>query len=524
MKGSLPSASAWRASWPAALLVAAALALLSPWRPGASSDGIAVFRTAASLAFEGTFVLPKAPPGATLDPFYFPPSPDGSGVVSIYAPFGALVGAALLRIAAAAPWPALSGALADGLASLAPISAMSLAVFPLARLLRQGGARRRSAPWLAAALVLGTFLGPLGVSDFQEPWLVLLVSFALDRALVSRLLRGKGRLRALAAAGAAASLALLAKPTAAALLPALALPGLFPRTGEGRGRGLLALLLGASPGFIVFLSLNAVRFGSPFAFGYESQLSHPLARAVSPVWTSLRLTILPNRGLLWYAPLLLLVPSVLPMLLRERRQRTVLLASVLAFGAFFSANVAWFAWDGGFGWGPRLLAPAVACAAPLLAARGRSLRLALALVVLGALVNLPGYLLEAGRLYRVAASEDVAEPVGPVVPIHRRGGGRGSLEPLQRPHYVLSLAPPALGPRVLARLLLEGDGPDAGANGSGRTHDAAILRFALRQPSREGSETGSLLLVEARVTAGSDPARARRMAGWAARLGAIPGR
>jgi len=505
----------------AALLVALVLALASPWSPGGSSDGIALFRTSASLAFEGTFVLPKAPPGARIDPFYFPPSPDGSGIVSVYAPFGALLGAAELRAAALAPSGSARGALADLLAAAAPIAATALALFPLVRLLRYGGARRRAAPALAAGLLLGTFLGPLGVSDFQEPWLVLFVSAALERALAARLLRGARRRAALAAAGAALSVALLAKPTAAALLPALALPALFPRRGEARGRGLLALLLGAAPGVGLALGLNAVRFGSAFDAGYAVQLRHPLARAVSPAWTLLRLTLLPNRGLLWYAPLLLLVPLVAPRLARGGR-RVVLAASAAGFGAFLAANISWFAWEGGFGWGPRLLAPAVACAAPLLAARGRELRLAAALAALGLLVNLPAYLLDPGRLYRVAAAADEAAPLGPIVPLHRRDGGKGSLEPLQRPHYVPAFAPALAGPGLLVRLLLEGDGEDAGAPASGTAHDAALLRRFLGAPAEEGSGTARLLLVEARVTAGSDPARARRMEARAEAFGAPP--
>jgi hypothetical protein len=496
---------------------------VSPWRPGASSDGIAVFRTSASLAFEGTFVLPKPPPGATLDPFYFPPSPDGSGVVSIYAPLGALVGAVLLRIATVAPSPVLAGALADGLASLAPIAAMSLAVFPLARLLRLGGALKQSARWLAAALVLGTFLGPLGVSDFQEPWLVLLVPVALDRALVSRLLRGEKRNTALALAGVALSIAILAKPTAAGLFPVLALPALMPRTGERRGPGVLALGLAAVPGAAFALALNASRFGNPFETGYGAALLHPLARTVSSPWTILRLTLLPNRGLLWYAPLLFVLPFVVPGLLRGRR-KVVVATAALGFAVFFAANVSWFAWEGGFGWGPRLLAPAVACVAPLLAARGSVLRLAAFLAVAGTVANLPSYLLEPGRLYRFAAARSGTDPLGPVVPIHRRGAGEGELEPLQRAHYVPGLAPILVGPRLLAGLVLHGDGPEAGAGSSRRSHDAAVLRVALGQPSGGGSDTGNLLLAEAWVTAGSDPARARRMTAWAARLGAGPGR
>ncbi len=507
-------------SWRTALLVAAVLAAASPWRPGGSSDGTAVFRTAASLAFERTFVLPKAPPGATIDPFYFPPAPDGSGVVAVYAPFGALLGAVLLLSASLAPSPAMAGALADGLASLAPIAATSLAVLPLTRLLRLGGARKGAAPWLAAALVLGTFLGPLGVSDFQEPWLVLSVALALASALGSRALRGARRERSLALAGLFLSAAFLAKPTAAGLLPVLALPALLPRVGEGRARGVLALGLAAVPGVALALALNAARFGSPLASGYETQLLHPLARAVSPAWTALRLTLLPNRGLLWHAPLLLVLPFVVPRLLRGHR-RVVVASAVLGFGVFFAANATWFAWEGGFGWGPRLLAPALACAAPLLAARGTAARLAAALALLGAAVNLPAYLLEPGRIYRAAAAAEDVEPLGPVVPIHRQDAGRGRLEPFQRAHYVPALAPAFLGPKLLVVLLREGDGPAAGGSGALRTRDAALVRRLLGQPGAEGSETGRLLFLEAWVTAGSDPARAERMARRAEALGGV---
>ncbi len=502
----------------AVAFVAAFLALVSPWRPGATSDGAAVFRTAASLAFEGTFVLPKAPPGASINPFYFPPSADGSGVVAVYAPFGALLGAVLLLSVSLTPSPTVAGALADGLASFAPIAATSLAVLPLTRLLRLGGARKSAAPWLAAALVLGTFLGPLGVSDFQEPWLVLFVSLALDSALVSRVLRGGRRERSLALAGLMLSVAILAKPTAAGLLPVLALPALLPRGGEGRVRGVLALGLAAVPGFALALALNAVRFGSPIASGYETQLLHPLARAVSPAWTVLRLTLLPNRGLLWHAPLLFVLPFVVPRLLSGRR-RVVAAAAVLGFGVFFAANVTWFAWEGGLGWGPRLLAPALACAAPLLAARGTAVRLAAVLALLGAAVNLPAYLLEPGRFYRVAVTEPDADALGPVVPIHRAARGEGRLLPEQKVHYVPRFALVFSGPVLLARLLKDGDGPSAGGSGAARTRDAAVLRLVLGQPRGEGSDTGRLLLSEAWATAGSDPKRAARMARRAAEFG-----
>lgn len=484
---------------------------------------MAVFRTAASLAFEGTFVLPAAPPGASYDPFYFPASPDGRGVVAIYAPFGALLGAAVLLAATSVPDPSTAGLLADRLASFGPIAASALAVPSLALLLRLGGARRRPAAALAGGLVLGTFLGPLGLTDFQEPWLVLFVALALERALASRLLRGARRERALAAAGVAASAALLAKPTAVALLAALLLPVLRPRRGEPAFRGALALALSAVPGVALVLALNEVRFGSPLSFGYATSLAHPLARRVPALWTTLRLTVLPNRGLLWYAPVLLLAPIHASSLLRGRRA-VVAMTAVLGFGTFFVANVAWFAWEGGFGWGPRLLAPAIACAAPLLGVRGRALRLAAALVVAGGLSLAPAYLLDPDRLYRFASGADAAEPFGPTVPIHRSRPAGAGLDPMQRPHYVPALAPVIVGPRLLASLALHGDGPGAGGTDAARTHDAAALRRLLGQPGDPAPDSGRLLLAEALATAPVDPLRARRMAARAAELGAGPSR
>jgi len=502
-------------------VVAAFLAAVSPWRPVGSSDGVAVFRTAASLAFEGTFVLPPAPPGASYDPFYFPASPDGRGVVAVYAPFGSLLGAAVLLAASSAPDPSIAGLLADRLASFGPIAASALAVPSFALLLRLGGARRKPAAALAAGIVLGTFLGPLGLTDFQEPWLVLFAALSLERALASRLLRGARRERALAAAGAAASAALLAKPTAVALLAALLLPVLRPRRGEPALRGALALALSAVPGVALVLALNEARFGSPLSFGYATQLAHPLAQRASALWTTLRLTILPNRGLLWYAPVLLLAPIHAWSLLRGRRA-VVAVTALLGFGAFFAANAAWFAWEGGFGWGPRLLAPAVACAVPLLGVRGRAMKLGAALAVAGGLSLVPAYLLDADRLYRFASAADASGPFGPTVPIHRSRSEGAGLDPMQRPHYVPALAPVIVGPRLLASLVLHGDGPGAGGTDAARTHDAAFLRRWLGQPGDPAPESGRLLLAEALATAPVDPGRARRMAERAVEFGVRP--
>lgn len=496
----------------AAAGVAAALALASPWRVPLSSDGSLVLRTALAIAFEGTFRLPPPPPGARVDPFYFLPAPGGD-LVAVYAPLGSLARAALVRASAVVPAGAVRGAASDVLLSLLPILLTAATLFPLARLARYGGAGRKTAPVLAAALLLTTFLGPLGVSDFQEPSLVFLAVFSLERALAARRLLPGRRAPLLAASGAFLGAALLAKPTALVLAPALLLALARPRRTAQLARDAGALAAGVLPGLALALALNAIRFGSPLETGYGGQLAHPLARSAGLVWSALRLIALPNRGLLFFAPLLLLaLPSLARRLARGPR-RVDRTAALLAAGGFFAASVAWFSWDGGMGWGPRLLAPCVALLAPALAVDTRGRRRALAvLAALGLLVNGPGYLLDPGRVYEaVAAAAPAGEPVGPIVPIHALSGAPGGLHPLQRVHYVPSSATWLVAPRLLFTLLREGDGPHAG--GSGARKDARLFRAALGlPPPPAGSDTGRALYEETWAAAEVRPARALRMA------------
>ncbi len=496
----------------AAIAVAAVLALASPWRFPLSSDGGLVLRTSLALAIEGTFRLPAPPPGAGFDPFYFHPAAD-RGVVAVYAPLGALLRAGAVRIAGLLPAGNGRGTAADAAFSLLPILFAAATVFPLSRLSRYGGAGRRMAPLVAAAILLTTFLGPLGVSDFQEPALAFLTAASLERALAARRLAPGRRAPLFAASGALLSAALLAKPSAFVLAPALLAAAAWPRSARRLARDAGALAAGAAPGLILFFALNAIRFGNPFETGYGGQLAHPLARAVSPLWTALRLTVLPNRGLLFFAPLLLLVFPGIRKRLGPGPRRADRAAALLAAGAFFATALTWFAWEGGFGWGPRLLAPCVALVAPALAVDTRPRRRAFAvLAACGLAVNLPGLLLDSARIYAVVAGEPSAgAPLGPVVPIHAQAGAPGSIFPLQRPHYVPASATWIVAPRVLARIALRGDGPAAGASGTRR--DALLLRRILRLPaSRPGSDVGRALLEEAWMTAEVEPPRALRMA------------
>ncbi len=507
-----------------ALVVAAILAAVSPWRVPLSSDGLLLLRTAFSLALTGSFRLPPAGPGASLDPYTFLPAPGPvPGVVSVYAPFGSLLRSALLVPLGLLPAGAARGVAADVLLSLVPILTMAAAVFPLTRLARIGGAGKRSAPLLAGALILTTFLAPLGVSDFQEPVLVFLGAAALERALCARRLRG-GRDRALAASSALLSVAMLSKPTVVVMLPALLVGG-FARRRPGTRSGLGAFLLGALPGLAAFLLLNAVRFGSPLTLGYLRLLDNPKARSADPLWTLARLTVLPNRGLLWFAPLLLL--AFWPAALRGWRglRRTDRVAALLASSALFGTNLVWWAWEGGFGWGPRLLAPAAAVSITFLAGRGRAWRRgALFLAAAGAALNGPGLLVDTGRIYAaVAARPPGAPPLGPVSPIHRSAESADGLHPLQRVHYVPENASWIEAPRLLARLLRAGEGPGTGARPGAERHDALLIRVLGAGPALPPySSTGRTLMEEAAVTADVEPPRALREALLAIDFGGPP--
>jgi hypothetical protein len=495
----------------ATLALTAFLALLSPWHFPVSSDGILAFRTAAALAFEGTFALPAPGPGMRAQTYLVLPAP-GGGSVTVHAPMSALLRAAVLRCAPLVPPGAPRGLFCDLAIDIIGLIVAAAAVGPVIRLVRFGGGSRPAAPWIAAALLGTTFLGPLFVSDFQEPYVVLLAALSLERALWARRLPESRRAAPLLASGFALSLSLLAKPTSFLLVPALAVAVAFPRGRRRPGRDLGLLLAGAAPFTAVFFWLNAVRFGSALELGYSNAAAMFGHQRVGLAWTALRLTFLPNRGVLWFAPLVLLAPFGVARAVRGSR-RVETLAALLASGAFFGANALWWAWEGGMGWGPRLLAPAVVCLAPLLAVRSRrASALAASLAAAGLLVNASGYLVDTGRVYRLAlAAPSSPPPLGPVPAVHLRPDGE--LEPFQRPHYVPSWSTWLRAPGVLVGLVTKGDGVDAGGRASEVPADAALIRLLFsRRSLPPSSDTGRLLLEAAELTEGADAAAALTLA------------
>ncbi|MGE5347047.1 MAG: hypothetical protein ACM3JH_13925 [Acidithiobacillales bacterium] len=250
------------------------------------------------------------------------------------------------------------------------------------------GGDRRAIFRAALATVLGSPLWAYAGADFSEPLLAALIAaaFAASSAAVAPGVSTRRALALSAAAGAAAGFALLSKSLFVVVLPvvlALLVPG---GAKAGRLRRAAAALLGWVPPAALWLVFEMVRFGRPFGGYAGERFSHPV---LDGLW---RLTIGPNKGLLLYFPLSLL--SVVGIVALRRRSRVAAACAAGFVGLLLFATAAWWAWDGTFGWGPRLLLPAIPVLAALAALGAGRFRPAVfrVLLALGVAVNAIGVL------------------------------------------------------------------------------------------------------------------------------------
>ncbi len=224
-------------------------------------------------------------------------------------------------------------------------------------LARAWGGDGRAVSRSALAAVVGSPLLAYAGSDFSEPLQAALVA-ALFASAASAAAPGIPQRRSLAlaaAAGGAAGFAVLSKPVFILALPivvALVVVGGPPAGRLARGGAAVA---GWLPFAALWLAFEVLRFGRPFASYAGNRFSHP---PLDGLW---RLTIGPNKGLFLYYPLAALSLVGFPLLIRKSRIAAMSVAAF--FGAILVSSAAWWAWDGTFGWGPRLLLPLV----PLLA-------------------------------------------------------------------------------------------------------------------------------------------------------------
>ena len=138
--------------------------------------------------------------------------------------------------------------------------------------------------------------------------------------------------------------------------------------------------------------LNLHRFGSAVDFGYGNEA----AQFTAPILTGLYgLLFSPNKGLVFYAPLALLLPWSLWKMRKGYRIELIFLISVFALQIILTAK--WWAWEGGLSWGPRLLMPILPLiaigAGMLLELSKRAMAPFVACTVAGVTINLLGVLI-----------------------------------------------------------------------------------------------------------------------------------
>lgn len=332
-------------------------------------------------------------------------SPYGMGQSLLETPFAAL----------ARPWERTFGEhssqtlfvflqilLVTGAAMLAGLLARSL------------GAGRFGEGLAVVATALASPLWAYVACGFSEPLQALCFAGAAASALLAASRESAGAeaaaRRLAAAAGFFAGFALLTKGVNVVFAALLVSPLLVDSEGRLALRRRLRLAAAAAAGgalpAVAWLAFEIVRFGRPFSSYATQRFTH---NAFDGLW---RLLVGPNKGLLFYFPLLPVAVAGLVLLARAKGTRAAAVTLGATSAGVWALYAGWWAWDGSHGWGPRFLVPLV----PLLAAASgvaadRSVLLKRAAILLagfGVLVNLLGVLqVEAASGHYVASTGGV---------------------------------------------------------------------------------------------------------------------
>ncbi len=343
------------------------LALLPPANYGV--DGESMLAVSRSLAFDHSFAIACGGLGA---------AGRGGSCYSIWYPLLSIVMipfvAAGRLLAGAAGIPNAAGE--EAVALLVPALATAGAAALTADLARSMGASTRAAVLAAAAFAFATEVLAYTRTLFAETLGAFFV------ALTVWGFTGDARRRRLVGLPAIA-LVVLTKPQLLLVGPAIGLAATLSRRSA---RPIAEALAAALVGGVVFLGYNLLRFGDPTQFGGPARQIAGVADrgpVSSVVYNAGLLTISPNHGLFVYSPVAVI--GVL-MLWRHRRNPVVLACAGGALGVFALYLLQPFANS----WGTRYLVPALPLiCAPLALAQGRPARVAVALAVVGLVIQLP---------------------------------------------------------------------------------------------------------------------------------------
>ena len=220
------------------------------------------------------------------------------------------------------------------------------------------GAAPRAALFWAVATCLATPLWVYAKSFLTEPLLALGLTAGFYGALRYR---SSGAPRHALLAGLAWGGTVLVKYALAPAVLLLALPFLPLLRRKSALPGVIAVLLC----LLLALVYNATRTGSPLGTGYGRQAT---ASAFStPIFVGLYgLLLSSGKGIVWYAPLVVLVPAAVPAAARRLGSPAWGIALALATMTLVYASFEHWAGDGS--WGPRYLVPLVPLALTLVVA------------------------------------------------------------------------------------------------------------------------------------------------------------
>ncbi len=246
------------------------------------------------------------------------------------------------------PWYAMASHLSSALW-------MSLAIALFARRAQRIGATATQAVALAFVLQLGTLCLVYGRSSYGEALQAFLLTWFVDLTLLAS---EQKRKKTLLLCGLCVGMLLHAKLVYGAVLPVGLGVFLWAHRKDGLWANLRALglpLCGALPGIALLLVHNWVKTGHPLRTGYQSgQLGLFDGDLLSGLFG---LLLSPGRGLVFYAPPLLLGVLGIHRAWQTERRLTVLVGLTAAVVTLISAKYP--VWHGGYCYGPRYLVPLI---------------------------------------------------------------------------------------------------------------------------------------------------------------------
>ena len=236
--------------------------------------------------------------------------------------------------------------------TLTPAAAGAGIVVLIFSLLVMLGLGRRWAVIFALTTVFSTPLLVYGRSLYSESFQAFLLTLFLWSCVA---LEQKKRLFYAMIMGIAVGWAMLAKITNGALLLAGLAWILWMYRGKGPWRPVFTLLLAVLPFGAILIWYNLISFESILPLSYGFYLVPQ--GFFTPLYYGLFGDILsPGKGLLWYMPMIFLLPWGVKFLWHNQKRRYV----VLIFGIFLFFLILyakWSPWHGAEQWGPRFLVP-----------------------------------------------------------------------------------------------------------------------------------------------------------------------